>query len=187
MIPGSAASPPTFSPSILLRRVLLLFLLPHAIFAGLALPTAAPWLIAILNGSSLALSMGVCVAFLPAMFGIFFKPGALDRGDYLSFGIWLTWFAVIMQAIWSMIWRWRGMPLWMADTDFTSYFLFMRVCGAVFHLAAPGAIDNHIPPRRWIMIGILIALAVIAVMLAGWMLDVVAVDDIGRMAMTLTG
>ena len=68
------------------------------------------------------------------------------------------------------------MPPWMVSTDFTSYFLFMRVCGAVFHLAAPAAIDNHIPPRRWIMIGILIALAVAIVMAISYVLDMATLD-----------
>ena len=184
MIPNGAAFavPPGFSASTFMRRLLFLLLLPNAFFALLAVPSDAPWLIGILNGCSLALSAGVCVAFLPSVFAIFFKPTRLDRGDYLSFGIWLTWFAVIMQATGSIIWRSKGMPIWMADTDFTSYFLFMRVCGAVLHLAAPGAIDNQIPPRRWIMIGIIIAVAVLAVIAAGSLMNLMAVQEIGRLA-----
>lgn len=168
----------TSATSIFIRRVATLLLLPLVVFGVIAYFTSATQLIGALNGISLALSAGVCVAFLPAMHGILFNSKSLDRGDYLSLGIWLTWFAVIMQAVWSIIWRARGMPLWMASTDFTSFFLFSRVMGAVFHLAAPGAIDNQIPPRRWIWIGILIALAVSLVILASYMLDVFAMRDL---------
>lgn len=183
MIPAGAdvfSIPPNFSASTFWRRFTTLFLLPQAFFAMVALPSEAPWLIGMLNGISLALSVGVCVAFVPAMVAIFFSPNQLEKGDYLSFGIWLTWLAVVMQAGWSIVWRSRGMPLWMANTDFTSYFLFMRTCGAVFHLAAPGAVDNRIPTRRWVMIGSLIAVAVALVLALGWVLNMVALRELAR-------
>ena len=166
-----------FTLSTFWRRLLLLVAIPHIAFLLLSLPTTAPFLIGLLNAISLSLSVGVCVAFIPAMLAIFFKPHALERGDYLSLGIWITWFAVIMQAAWSIAWRARGMPLWMASTDFTSYFLFTRVCGAIFHLAAPAAINDQIPPRRWIMIGILIAVAVALAILVSYMVDLLAMRD----------
>ncbi len=52
-----------------------------------------------------------------------------------------------------MAWRAMGQPEWLANTDFTSYMLFVIGAGALFHLLAPGALDEDVPPKRWIKIG----------------------------------
>lgn len=51
----------------------------------------------------------------------------------------------------------------------------------IFHLAAPGAIDYQIPPRRWIMIGTLIAGAVAAVMLVSDLVDFAAIQPVAHL------
>lgn len=160
-----------------LRRVLgggrfwIFFVLPQAIFGVLAYATEAATLIPALNIAMVALAVGVCVAFAPSMVRFFAGRGPVDRGDALSLGIFTTWFATAFSGVWSLTWRWMGQPAWLANNDLVSYFRFIFVCGAVLHLVAPGAIEDRIPPTRWVKIGGAVALVVFVAFMALWALD----------------
>ena len=162
---------------IYMRRVLsggrfwLCFALPQVIFVGMAYSTEAVTLIPALNVAVVALAAGVCVAFAPSVIRFFAGRGWMDRGDALSLGIFTTWFAALLNGGWSLTWRWLGQPAWLANNDFVSYFRYMLVCGAILHLDAPGAIEDRIPPARWVKIGGTVALVVFIAFMALWAID----------------
>ena len=159
------------------RRFWIYFVLPQVVFGVLAVLTDASDLIPILSVALVALSFGVCVAFLPAALTFFSGTGAMDRADALSIGIFATWFGSALSGSWGVAWRYAGEPLWLANNDFVSYFRYMAVCGAILHLAAPGAITDRIPPSRWVKIGAIVAVSIFGTFLVGLCLHLIA-DDI---------
>lgn len=44
----------------------------------------------------------------------------------------------------------------------------------IFYLAAPGALGKHVPPRRWIDIGISVAVLIFAALALGYFFDALA-------------
>jgi hypothetical protein len=68
-----------------------------------------------------------------------------------------------------------GWPDWLIESDIISYALWLSACAAIFHLAAPGAIGEMVP-RRWINIGILVAVLMFLSMLLGYAFDALALD-----------
>ena len=142
------------------RRFVGYFVLPNLAFLVVSALTSSPALIAVLNLIVVALSVNVCIAFGPNVLDAIFGKRAIDKADLLSLGIFCSWFALVLRTVWSLVWRWFGQPLWLTNTAFSSYFIFIAACGAVFHLAAPGSVKESVPPLRWVKIGAWIALGV---------------------------
>ena len=139
---------------------------PHVVFFIVAWFTDAPALIAVLNSVDIALSVAVCVAFLPSAADAIFGDQPADKAVFLTLGIFCGWEGNSLRSGWSMAWRALGMPEWFANTDITSYILFVIGAGALFHLLAPGALDEDVPAKRWIKIGAWIGAGVfLAIML----------------------
>ena len=134
-------------------RFLWWVVLPHIAFFIVAFLTDAPALIAVLNSVDIALSVAVCIAFLPSAADAIFADRPADKAVFLTLGIFCGWEGQSLRSGWSMAWRALGMPDWFANTDITSYILFVIGAGALFHMLAPGVLDEEIPPKRWIKIG----------------------------------
>jgi len=149
------------------KRFFLFFILPQIIFLCSVLALGGSQLIEIFNILNLSLAVGVVVAYAPVVFNSIFSDRPLDRADWLGIGIFLSWFATIELRTYSIIWRWMDQPLWLTQSEILSYALFCQTTAAIFHLAAPGAINNRIPTRRWINIGIAVTLVVIGALALG--------------------
>ena len=134
---------------------------PHIAFFIVAWLTDAPALIAVLNSIDIALSVAVCIAFLPSALDAVFQDGPADKAVFLTLGIFCGWEGNAIRSGWSMAWRAFGMPDWFANTDITSYILFVIGAGALFHLLAPGALDEQVPPKRWVKIGAWVGIGVL--------------------------
>ena len=135
----------------------------HVAWAGLALATDAPGLIAVLNGLLFAVGCGVCVAFFATMWEA--MRAARPRADQiLVAGIWWSWLAVVEQRVWSMVWRGLGTPLWLANSDLTTHFVSLALLAGLMHLAGPEAIDGRVPARHWVRIGAIAAGGIALVM-----------------------
>ena len=148
---------------------------PHIAFFMIAWATEASALIAALNSIDIALSVAVCIAFLPSALDSVFRPGPADKAIFLTLGIFCGWVGNSLRSGWSMAWRALGMPDWFANTDMTSYILFWIGAGALFHLLAPGALDEQVPPKRWVKIGVWVGVGVLLAIaltclhdIAGW-------------------
>lgn len=151
--------------SILRLRVWPLFILPNLLFFLIALPTNDLWLLNVENTVLLSLSLGVCVAYAPAIYGILFTAQPIRRHDILALGIWCSWYANIIARLWSIGWRYLGMTPSTAFNDVVNYYVFAYIGAAVFHLAAPGGVAGTVPTRRWVAIGCWIAAMVCATVL----------------------
>ncbi len=53
----------------------------------------------------------------------------------------------------------------MSNSDFVAATIFLSSLGAMWHLATPGALDTRVPPRRWAIIGALVAIGVLMALL----------------------
>lgn len=136
----------------------LLFILPNVVFTMIALVTPPKVLIAAFNAAIAALAVGVCVAYFPVIRHMLTKDQApLDKADLLALGIFCSWFGMVLRTVWSLTWRYYGMPDDWTDTHITSYFIFLGMCGALFHLAAPGAVGDRVPTKHWVKLGALTA------------------------------
>ncbi len=152
-------------------RFLWLFLIPNAVIVAAALVTDAHPLIFWLNSVVVALAVCVCIAFAPAIFKIFTEERDLDRADIMAFGVWLSWFSIILRTGLSLVWRLQGAPMWMVNTDYSSYYLFMTAFAAACHVAAPGALAERVPVRKWTVIGLIAAAAVLAAIAVSTLLN----------------
>lgn len=157
-------------------RLFLLFVVPNLLIVGLMAGTPNVRLIGVLNALNLALATWVVVAFSPVVFDVLLSRRNIDRADYLGMGIFLGWSSTIVLRTYSIVWRWMDQPLWLTDSDILNYGLFLQTCAAVLHLAAPDAIDNRVPPRRWIKIGAVAGAVVLIVLLMGYFFDAMAIE-----------
>lgn len=143
-------------------RFLRWVVLPHAVFLGVAWRADAPQIIAIENPVDIALSVAVCIAFLPSVIDAVWGPKPVDSAAFMVAGVFLAWESNALRSVWSMVWRALGAPAWLADTDFTGYVLFVLGYGAVLHLLAPGAIGESVPRARWVKVGAWAGVGVLA-------------------------
>lgn len=164
--------------AFLTPRLFWLFIVPNIIFGIIALLTPATAFITVLNAALVALSIGVCLAYGPPVAAVLIGTRRMDRADWLGIGIFCSWFAVVVNRTWSIVWRYMGRPDWLLESDIVSYALWLSACAAVFHLAAPGAIGELVPPRRWINIGILVALLMFLSLLLGYVFDALALGSL---------
>ena len=134
---------------------------PTAVFGLLAVSTAAPILIPIANLIVLVLAINVCIAFAPGVLSALFSDKPFDKSDYLGLGIFNSWAALVLRSGWVLAWRWLGEPHWMTETDFSTFFISLSAYAAVMHIISPGALKEAVPPRRWVIIGFWVGLAVL--------------------------
>jgi len=145
---------------------------PHVVFLAIAWFTDAPPLIALLNSVDIALSVAVCIAFLPSVLEAVFSDEPADKAVFLTLGVFCGWEGNSLRSAWSMAWRALGEPRWFADTDVTSYILFVVGCGAFYHLISPGALDQGIPRRRWLNIGAWVGAGVFLALILAYLEDI---------------
>lgn len=157
-------------------RFFWLFIMPNIVFGVIALATSATIMISVLNAALFAVAIGVCFAYGPPVLNTLVSGRTMDRADWLGIGIFCSWFSIVIIRAWSIIWRYLGKPEWLLESDIVSYALYLQLCAAVFHLAAPGAIGNRVPPRRWINIGVAVAVFIFAALVLGYMFDALAFD-----------
>ena len=162
--------------AFLTSRFFWLFIVPNAAFCLIATLTSTTAFISVLNSALVAMAIGVCIAYWPSIAAVLMGTRPLDRADWLGLGIFCAWFGTFVNRSWSIVWRYLGRPEWLLESDIVSYALWLGMCAAVFHLAAPGAIDEQVPPRRWINIGILVAVLMFLPLLLGYAFDALALD-----------
>ena len=71
-----------------------------------------------------------------------------------------------------LIWRPLGIPDWFANTDITSYILFVIGAGALFHLIALGTLEEDVPSRRWIKFDVWIGAGVFLAIVLTYLHDI---------------
>ena len=134
--------------------------LPLLAFLALAWGTDDRTLILVLNMVQIALATNVVVAFAPAVIRIVCDTGRIDKVSTLILGIWVSWAAVVYRTGESLIWRLLGQPSWLINSDITSAYLALGCLGAICHVAMPDALNEDVPPRRWVQIGAVMGLAI---------------------------
>jgi hypothetical protein len=157
-------------------KLIWLFAVPQIVFAGIAFLTDAAFLITVLSATLFAAAVGVCFAYAPAVYDAMTAERELDRADWLSMGVFVGFFAIVLLRSWSILWRFLGKPEWLLNSDFVSYSLYMSLWAAIFHLAAPGAISDRVPARRWINIGIAVTIFILVAIASGYYFEAFALD-----------
>ncbi|MDB5177500.1 MAG: hypothetical protein JWN75_1168 [Candidatus Saccharibacteria bacterium] len=149
-------------------RLLYMFVLPNVLFAIVALATSASTLITVLNAALFAIAVGVCLAYGPPVVRILMTEDQMDTADWLGVGIFCSWASIVFIRAWSIVWRSMGKPEWLLESDIVTYALYLQLCAAIFHLAAPGGINSRVPTRRWIDIGITVSVTIFVVLGVGY-------------------
>jgi hypothetical protein len=91
-----------------------------------------------------------------------------ERGDYLIVGVTLGWCATFCQAMFSVVFRLAGMPLWFTNIDANSLWILMSAISGLLHIVAPGAVDGVVPRRNRIVLGIGMGIGVMVVCIVLW-------------------
>lgn len=157
--------------SIRAQRLLTLFLGPHVIFIALSIATASIPAITLLNFVLFAISSGVCIAFSPIVWSIFYDELPLDRSDYLAFGIWLGFWSLLLRTGVNIVWRLTGMHLNMINTPLTTYIMFTAIAAGILHLLAPEAVKSKIPPRQWLRLGVVVTASLLLAFGVGYLFN----------------
>lgn len=96
------------------------------------------------------------------------KSNSPEVGDYLIVGITIGWVATLCQALFSVIYRLAGTPMWFANADVNSLWILMSSISGWLHIMAPGAVDGKVPQRNRLGLGISIGAAVGMTCLVLW-------------------
>ena len=153
------------------RRLLLIVVVPVLIFLLLAAVTEDLMLKSIINMMRVAVSAGICAAYAPGAVTFVLSDEAIEPADWLGYGIVLTWLASFAITMFNIVWIAHGEPMAWVNTDVTNAMYFVSVGGGVCHLFAPGALKHQIPTRRWVQVGIAVAIAVFLSFAAAWLAD----------------
>lgn len=155
-------------------RLIWLFAVPQLLFVALNYATDGGALITVLSVTLFAAAVGVCFAYAPAVYDALVADRDLDRADWLSMGVFVSWAAIVLIRAWSIFWRFLGKPDALVNSDIIAYSLYMSLWAAVFHLAAPGAISDRVPARRWINIGIAVTVFLLFAIASGYYFEAFA-------------
>jgi len=96
------------------------------------------------------------------------KSESPERGDYLIVGVTLGWCATLCQALFSVVFRLAGMPLWFTNIDANSLWILMSAISGILHIVAPGAVDGVVPRRNRIVLGLGMGIAVMGICVVLW-------------------
>lgn len=91
-----------------------------------------------------------------------------ERGDYLIVGVAIGWVATFCQAMFSVIFRLAGMPMWFTNIDANSLWILMSAISGILHIVAPGAVDGVVPRRNRIVLGLGMGIAVMGICVVLW-------------------
>ena len=136
----------------LLLRIMAGFLLVYAVAAY---ETYAPSFILVLNGLSMSVASGVCVAYAPVFLGALVERHP-SKGDYLGTGIFLVSCCILGMRGLSVVARDLGWPD-IYNTNFMTAVMATGLIGGLLHLWAPNAVEGHLPRARWVSTGIVFA------------------------------
>lgn len=151
------------TPSALMApRLWRMLVLPLLGFLALAWATEDRALILVLNIVQVGVATAVVVAFTPEVLRILLGRRDMTRGSWMAYGIWVSWGSIVWRTAESLVWRLLGQPPWIINSDLTSFYLFWGCVGAAAHIVKPGELDERIPPRETIRIGVIVG-ALVAV------------------------
>lgn len=147
---------------LLAPRFWRMFVLPWVVWAGIAYFTNDQALILIENIIRVSLAAAVVITYSRECFDVLFGRQPMNRGSWIAYGIWWGWASVAYAGLQTLVWRLLGQPMWIVNSDISSLGIFMACIGAVGHIAKPGDINDELPRREQIRIGLIIggALAV---------------------------
>ncbi|WP_073051397.1 hypothetical protein [Kaistia soli] len=128
---------------------------------------SGPGFIELLNSILLGVSTAVMISYAPEAIraATHARP---DKTDQLILGIVVTWLATILFRGWGIWSRATGFPEWMRYSPMFGFMIFLFILGGVLHITAPNTIDDRVPRRAWMRVGLAIgAGAFIAGMIVG--------------------
>ena len=96
------------------------------------------------------------------------KSESPERDDYLIVGVTIGWVATFCQALFSVIFRLAGMPIWFTNIDANSLWILMSSMSGILHIVAPGAVDGVVPRRNRIVLGVGMGVAVMGICVLLW-------------------
>ncbi len=114
-----------------------------------------------------SVAMSVVVVYWPDARAAWLSDSP-ERGDYLIVGVTLGWIATFFQAMFSVVFRLAGMPLWFTNIDANSLWILMSAISGILHIVAPGGLDGIVPRRNRIMLGIGMGVAVMGICVVLW-------------------
>lgn len=142
----------------------------HMIGLGLIAITTPEFLFEFLNAVAICVAVAVVVSYTPVFWGaITAQRLAWDSGNLLACGIWLGWLSVILNRIFTYTWQFLDKPAWMFENDIRSYYIALLILAGMFHLTGPEAINNSIPPRHWVKLGLLLGAGTAAFLFIVWL------------------
>jgi hypothetical protein len=140
-----------------LGRVLYCLLIVWALLAVFVKPVR---LIEIENAFLIAAGFGVSVAYAPYAIQAL-RAKFPSQGEILALGIWLAWIAIAAERVYSLVGRAMGKDIVFFNTSLHTAFIYVTLLGGVCHLIAPEAVEDRLPRKAWIRMGIIVAIAVL--------------------------
>lgn len=109
----------------------------------------------------------VCYIYWPDAIGAL-RAREPTMGDFLTVGIFTSWFATFCQATYSIVFRLAGSPLWLINADPVGLWITISVMAAILHVLAPEAIGGMVPRRNRVAVGggLGVAIAIVLFVLA---------------------
>ncbi len=142
-------------------------------WAGLILLFGYVAIDSIVPNADMILAMRVLQAAIAGVVCYIYWPDALaairnrqpTMGDYLTLGIFFGWLATHCQALYSIMFRLAGSPMWLINADPIGVWISISVMAGILHVLAPEAIGGVVPRRNRVAVGSGLGIAIAVVLL----------------------
>jgi hypothetical protein len=120
-------------------------------FGSWLLPNNQIWVV--LRLLQIPAAFAVMVAYSETIMESMLSPAPRPREKVLL-GINGSFFAILMTASISYIWRLGGQPGWLLHVDIVAFPIWVSIQSAFLHILAKGAIDNGFPRKERIRLAV---------------------------------
>ena len=85
------------------------------------------------------------------------------KSDFLIVGIWLSFVSHLGQTIYAVVYRLADAPAWLLNAEIVPFIVGFSILAAMLHMLATGAIEEGVPHRSRVALGVGVGLAVVVV------------------------
>lgn len=116
----------------------------------------------ITNALMMAAAAAAAVAYAPVVWRSLSHPETKNSIQHLALGIFYAWFFGALWRFWSILWLTSGQDPAMLNNYVVAFLQAGIFLGACYHLTAPGAIRDDLPRAKWIVLGLVVGVGVLA-------------------------
>jgi hypothetical protein len=149
------------------RPILVMLFVTTVAYVAIAVTLPPAIVQTAMHAISFAAWVAVAIVYAPGVAQII-RERASSMGDILNVGIFLSAISVSSTRGWAAFYRILGRPSWMFENPIFGGLIAIGIAAAILHLMAPGAINDRVPKRGWIRVGVAIGIGIALAVFLIW-------------------